>query len=112
MTAYDYAIKWLNNVMKKMTITKIHIRSAANFLGLMGVATGAIKGVVLPVLALVGSGALGDVDGGISKISTAVSSDLGSIAAFGIGGWVGGAAYAWIANWVLHFTHGISVETK
>ena len=112
MTAYDYAIKRLNNVMKKMTITKIHIRSAANFLGLMGVATGAIKGVVLPVLALVGSGALGDVDGGISKISTAVSSDLGSIAAFGIGGWVGGAAYAWIANWVLHFTHGISVEAK
>ena len=95
-----------------MTITKIHIRSAANFLGLMGVATGTIKGVVLPVLALVGSGALGDVDGGISKISTAVYSDLGSIAAFGIGGWVGGAAYAWIANWVLHFTHGISVETK
>jgi len=112
LTAYDYAIKRLNNVMKKMTITKIHIRSAANFLGLMGVATGAIKGVVLPVLALVGSGALGDVDGGISKISTAVSSDLGSIAAFGIGGWVGGAAYAWIANWVLHFTHGISVEAK
>ena len=98
--------------MKNMTITKIHIRSAANFLGLMGVATGTIKGVVLPVLALVGSGALGDVDGGISKISTAVSSDLGRIAAFGIGGWVGGAAYAWIANWLLHFTHGISVETK
>jgi len=98
--------------MKKMTIIKIHILSAANFLGLMGIATGTIKGVVLPVLALVGSGALGDVDGGISKISTAVSSDLGSIAAFGIGGWVGGAAYAWIANCVLHFTHGISVETK
>ena len=98
--------------MKNMTITKIHIRSAANFLGLMGVATGTIKGVVLPVLAFVGAGALGDVDGGISKISTAVSGNLGSIAAFGIGGWVGGAAYAWIANWVLHFTHGISVETK
>ena len=47
----------LNNVMKKMIITKIHIRSAANFLGLMGVATGTIKGVVLPVLALVGAGA-------------------------------------------------------
>ena len=90
-----------------MIITKIHIRSAANFLGLMGVATGAIKVVVLPVLALVGAGALGDVDGG-----TAVSGDLGSIAAFGIGGWVGGAAYAWIANWVLHYTHGVTIDTK
>ena len=98
--------------MKNMTITKIHVWSAANFLGLMGIATGAITGVVLPVLALVGAGALGDVDGGISKISTAVSGDLGSIAAFGIAGWVGGAAYAWIANWVLHFTHGVTVETK
>ena len=98
--------------MKKMTITKIHIRSAANFFGLMGVATGAIKGVVLPVLAFVGAGALGDFDGGISKISTAVSGSLGSIAAFGIGGWVGGAAYAWIANWVLHFTHGVTIDTK
>ena len=98
--------------MKNMTITKIHIRSAANFLGLMGVATGAIKGVVLPVLALIGAGALGDVDGGISKISTAVSGDLGSIAAFGIAGWVGGAAYAWIANWVLYFTHGVTIDAK
>ena len=98
--------------MKKMTITKIHTRSAANFLGLLGVATGAIKGVVLPVLALIGAGALGDVDGGINKISEAVSSDLGSIAAFGIGGWVGGAVYAWIANWVLHFTNGLTIETK
>ena len=98
--------------MKNMTITKINVWSAANFLGLMGVATGAITGVVLPVLALVGAGALGDVDGGISKISTAVSGDLGSIAAFGIAGWVGGAAYAWIANWVLHYTHGVTVDTK
>ena len=98
--------------MKKMTITKINIRSAANFLGLLGVATGAIKGVVLPVLALIGAGALGDVDGGINKISEAVSADLGSIAAFGIGGWVGGAGYAWIANWVLQFTNGLTIETK
>ena len=98
--------------MKKMTITKIHTRSAANFLGLLGVATGAIKGLLLPVLALIGAGALGDVDGGINKISEAVSADLGSIAAFGIGGWVGGAVYAWIANWVLHFTNGLTIETK
>ena len=98
--------------MKKMTITKINVSSAANFLGLLGVATGAIKGVVLPVLALIGAGALGDVDGGINKISEAVSADLGSIAAFGIGGWVGGAVYAWIANWVLHFTNGLTIETK
>ena len=90
----------------------MYLTETSNFLGLMGVATGAIKGVVLPVLALVGSGALGDVDGGISKISSAVSSDLGSIAAFGIAGWVGGAAYAWIANWVLHFTNGVTIDTK
>jgi hypothetical protein len=64
------------------------------------------------VLALIGAGALGDVDGGINKISEAVSADLGSIAAFGIGGWVGGAVYAWIANWVLHFTNGLTIETK
>ena len=98
--------------MKNMKITKIHTRSAANFLGLLGVATGAIKGVVLPVLALIGAGALGDVDGGIEKISGAVSADLGSIAAFGIGGWVGGAVYAWIANWVLRFTNGLTIEAK
>ena len=82
MTAYDYAIERLNNVMKKMTITKIHIRSAANFLGLMGVATGAIKVVVLPVLALVGAGALGDVDGGIG-----ISTLLGSIEHLGVLFW-------------------------
>ena len=98
--------------MKNMTITKINVWSVANFLGLMGVATGAIKGVILPVLALVGTGALGDVDGGIAKVSAAVSADIGSVAAFGIGGWVGGAVYAWIANWVLKWTKGISMDTK
>ena len=98
--------------MKNMTITKIHVWSAANFLGLMGIATGAIKGVILPVLALVGAGALGDVDGGIAKVSGAVSADIGGIAAFGIVGWVGGAVYAWMANWVLKWTKGISVDTK
>jgi len=60
-----------------MTITKIHVWSVANFLGLMGIATGTIKGVILPVLALVGAGALGDVDGGIAKVSGAVSADIG-----------------------------------
>ena len=98
--------------MKNITITKIHVWSAANFLGLMGVATGAIKSVILPVLALVGTAALGYVDGGIAKVSAAVSADIGIVAAFGIGGWVGGAVYAWIANWVLKWTKGISVDTK
>ena len=98
--------------MKNMTITKIHVWSVANFLGLMGIATGAIKGVILPVLALVGAGALGDVDGGIAKVSAAVSADIGSVVAFGIGGWVGGAVYAWMANWVLKWTKGVSVVTK
>jgi len=98
--------------MKKLIINKIGVLSLANFLGLMGIATGAIKGVILPVLALVGAGALGDVDGGIAKVSGAVSADIGGIAAFGIVGWVGGAVYAWMANWVLKWTKGISVDTK
>ena len=75
-----------------MKITKIDTWSAANFLGLLGVATGAIKGVILPVLALLGAGAMGDVDG--------------------IAGWVGGWVYAWMANWVLKWTKGLRFETN
>ena len=94
-----------------MKITKIDTWSAANFLGLMGVATGAIKGVILPVLAFIGSGAMGDVDAGIAKVSTTVSADLGSVVAFGIAGGGGGWVYAWIANWVLKWTKGLRFET-
>jgi hypothetical protein len=45
-------------------------------------------------------------------VSTAVSADISSVAAFGIAGWVGGLAYAWIANWVLKLTKGVNFETK
>ena len=86
--------------------------SLANFMGLLGVVTGAIKAIVLPILALIGSGGLADVDAAVKSISTAVSADIASVAAFGIGGWIAGWAYAWIANWALKATKGLAVETK
>ena len=98
--------------MKKLVITSIGVTSFANFLGLLGVVTGAIKAIVLPVLALVGAGSLGDVDSAISGVSAAVTSDLSSIITFGVGGWVGGAVYAWIANFVLKVTKGVTVGAK
>ena len=98
--------------MKKLTITKISVMSLANFMGLLGVVTGAIKAIVLPILALIGSGGLADVDAAVKSISTAVSTDIASVAAFGIGGWIAGWAYAWIANWALKATKGLVVETK
>jgi hypothetical protein len=98
--------------MKKLTISKIGVMSLANFLGLMGVVTGAIKAIVLPVLALIGSGGLSDVDAAVKSISAAVSADISSVAAFGIGGWMAGWAYAWIANWALKATKGVVIETK
>ena len=98
--------------MKKLTITKISVMSLANFMGLLGVVTGAIKAIVLPILALIGSGGLADVDAAVKSISTAVSADIASVAAFGIGGWIAGWAYAWISNWALKATKGLVVETK
>ena len=86
--------------------------SLANFLGVMGAVTGAIKAIVFPLMALVGAGTLGDVDAAIKSVSGAVSSDIGSVFGFAIAGWVGGAAYAWITNWVLKFTKGVTFETK
>ena len=98
--------------MKKLTIHKIGVMAFANFLGLMGVVTGAIKAIILPVLALVGSGGLADVDAAVKSVSTAVSADIASVAAFGIGGWIAGWVYAWIANAVLGFTKGVTFELK
>ena len=98
--------------MKKLVITSIGVTSFANFLGLLGVVTGAIKAIVLPVLALIGAGSLGDVDSAIKGVSAAVTSDLSSIITFGVGGWVGGAVYAWIANFVLKVTKGVTVGAK
>ena len=98
--------------MKKLVITSIGVTSFANFLGLLGVVTGAIKAIVLPVLALIGAGSLGDDDSAINGVSAAVTSDLSSIITFGVGGWVGGAVYAWIANFVLKVTKGVTVGAK
>ena len=86
--------------------------SLANFLGVMGAVTGAIKAIVIPVLALVGTGALADVDTAIKSVSAAVSKDIGNVVSFAIAGWIGGAAYAWITNWVLKFTNGVNFQTK
>jgi len=98
--------------MKKLTIKSVGVVPFANFMGLLGVATGIIAAIVLPVLALVGAGGLGDVDAAIKAVSTAVTGDLTSVAALGIGGWIGGAAYAWIANAVLGITKGVTFELK
>ena len=98
--------------MKKLVITSIGVTSFANFLGLLGVVTGAIKAIVLPVLALVGAGSLGDVDSAIKGVSAAVTSDISSIVTFGVGGWVGGAVYAWIANCVLGWPKGVTIGAK
>jgi len=48
----------------------------------------------------------------VKSVSTAVSADIASVAAFGIGGWIAGWVYAWIANWVLKATGGVTLETK
>jgi hypothetical protein len=98
--------------MKKLTIKSVGVVALANFMGLLGVATGIIATMILPVLALVGAGNLGDVDAAIKSVSSAVTGDLSSVVALGIGGWIGGAVYAWIANAVLGFTKGITFELK
>ena len=98
--------------MKKLTITNIGVLSFANFFGAMGAVTGAIKAIVLPLLAIAGAGSLGDVDTAIKTVSSAISKDIGNVVSFGIAGWIGGAAYAWIANHVLKLTGGITFGTK
>jgi hypothetical protein len=102
----------IKTIMKKMTITSVAWKPLANFMGLMGVATGAIKAIILPVLALIGAGGLGTVDAAIKAVSGAVTADLSAILTFGVGGWVAGAAYAWIANWALKVSNGVHFELK
>ena len=41
-----------------------------------------------------------------------VSADVSTVVGYGIGGWVTGAVYAWIANIVLKATKGFAIETK
>ena len=95
-----------------MTIKSVGVIPFANFLGLLGVVTGIIATMLLPVLALVGTGGLVDVDTAIKSVSSVVTGDLTSVVTLGIGGWIGGAAYAWIANVVLGFTKGVTFELK
>ena len=98
--------------MKKLTIKSVGVIPFANFLGLLGVVTGIIATMLLPVLALVGTGGLVDVDTAIKSVSSVVTGDLTSVVTLGIGGWIGGAAYAWIANVVLGFTKGVTFELQ
>ncbi len=96
--------------MKTITITHVAWKPLANFLGLMGVATGAIKAIILPVIALLAAGSVGGVDGAIKGVSSAITADIPSILTFGVGGWVAGAAYAWIANWALKVSKGVTLK--
>ena len=98
--------------MKKLIINKIGVVGFANFMAILGAVTGAIKAIVLPVFALVASGSLADVDGTIKGVADAIAADLPTVVAFGIGGWITGAVYAWIANIVLKATKGFVIETK
>jgi len=102
----------LCNNMKKLTINKIGVIPFANFAGLLGAVTGIVSGILLPVLAVVAAGNLGDVDGAIKSVSDAATGDLGKVVGLGIGGWIGGATYAWITNVALRFTKGITFEIK
>jgi len=70
--------------MKTLVINKVGVIPFANFLGLLGVVTGAIKAIVLPVLALIGAGTLGDVDAAVKGVRGSITADLGSVAAFGV----------------------------
>jgi len=96
--------------MKKLTINSIGVIPFANFLGLLGAVTGVVGGIVLPVLAVIAAGNLGDVDAAISSVSNAATADLGKVVGLGIGGWIGGAVYAWITNVALKITKGVSFE--
>lgn len=98
--------------MKKLTISKIGVLPFANFLGLLGAVTGVVGGIVLPVLAVIAAGNLGDVDAAIKSVSTAATADLGKVVGLGIGGWIGGAVYAWITNVALKVTKGVTLEVK
>ena len=98
------------NNMKKLTINSIGVIPFANFLGLLGAVTGIVGGILLPVLAVLAAGNLGDVDAAIDSVSAAASADLGKVVGLGIGGWIGGAAYAWITNVALKVTKGVSFE--
>lgn len=100
----------LYNNMKKLTINSIGVIPFANFFGLLGAVTGVVGGIVLPVLAVLAAGNLGDVDAAIKSVSNAATADLGKVVGLGIGGWIGGAAYAWITNIALKITKGVSFE--
>ena len=96
--------------MKKLT--KVGVLSVANVVGLLGSFTGAVKVVILPVLALLAAGTLGDVDSAVNTIGETVSKSVSNILGFGIVGWLGGWVYAWLLNHVLRWTNGLDWEVK
>ena len=98
--------------MKNITIISVSWKPFANFLGLLGVATGAIKAIILPIIALLAGGNLGGLEEMIKGISSAITSDITSIVTFGVGGWVAGAAYTCIANWALKTSKGVTLDLK
>ena len=102
----------IRTTMKNITVTSVSWKPFANFLGLLGVATGAIKAIILPIIALLAGGNLGGLEGMIKGISAAITSDIPSIVTFGVGGWVAGAAYAYIANWALKVSKGVTLNLK
>ena len=87
--------------MKKLTINKIGVIPFAKFFGLLGA-----------VLAVIAAGNLGDVDAAIKGGSDAATADLGKVVGLGIGGWIGGAVYAYITNVALKVTKGVTFEIK
>lgn len=98
--------------MKKLIISKIGVLGFANFVAILGIVTGAIKAVVLPTLAMLASGTAVDVNAVIKGVADIVSADVSTVVGYGIGGWVTGVVYAWIANIVLKATKGFAIETK
>ena len=96
--------------MKKLT--KVGVVSAANVLGVLGALTGLVKVAILPVLADIAAGNLGDVDAAVKTIGTAASSSGGDVFTFAAIGWLGGAVWAWLLNLSFKWTGGLTWEVK
>ena len=96
--------------MKKLT--KVGVGSVANVFGLLGALTGVVKVAILPVLAVIAAGNLGDVDAAVKTIGTVASKNIPDVLTFGIVGWLGGAVYAVLLNQVLKWTNGLEWEVK
>ena len=94
------------------TLNKVGVVSAANVVGILGALTGVIKVAVLPVLAIIAAGNLGDLDTALNTIGVTASKSVGDVLTFGVGGWLTGAVYASLLNLTLSWTKGLKVEGK